>query len=249
MTRGTPAEYDVGVKFVEGDREYFARRKEYAADLGKVDLWSVMDHWPLYVGTVNLARSLAIVDLLRSTLNVPGHVAEFGCWRGSTTLLLAKCLRIFDPTSPKEVHVFDSFEGLKEFHAADADAASQFGAYRGSRGDLEDCARLAGVSEDIVIHQGRIEDTLPEFRRLRPEARFSFVYCDTDLYSATKAIMSGLWKSLTIGGLMVFDQWNMSEFPGEGVAVNEFVEGAGGSVEVFKPPFTRQPTLAIRRIL
>lgn len=237
------------MKFVEGDREYFARRQRYAEQLGKVDLWSVMDHWPLYVGTVNLARSLAIVDLLRATLDVPGHVAEFGCWRGSTTLLLAKSLRIFDPTSLKEVHVFDSFEGLREFHVADADAIKQVGAYRGSRQDLEECARLAGVDEDIVIHEGRIEVTVPEFRRLRPEVRFSFVYCDTDLYSATKVITSELWKLLTVGGLMVFDQWNMGEFPGEGVAVNEFIESAKGSVEVFKPPFTRQPTLAIRRTL
>ena len=86
----------------------------------------------MYVGTVNLARSLAIVDLLRAALHVPGHVAEFGCWRGSTTLLLTKSLQIFDPTSLKQVHVFDSFEGLKEFHAVDADARGEAGAYRGS---------------------------------------------------------------------------------------------------------------------
>lgn len=236
------------VKFSGKDREYFERRSQYSEELGKVDLWSVMDHWPLYVGTVNLARSLAIVDLLKSTLHVPGHVAEFGCWRGATTLLLAKSLQIYDPSSLKQVHVFDSFEGLTEFHEADADARGQQGAYRGSREELERCATLAGVEDDLVMHIGRIEDTLPEFNREHPETRFSFIYCDTDLYVATKVIMSELWRSLTIGGLMVFDQWNMSEFPGEGIAVNEFVEKSSGALEILKPPFTRQPTLALRRI-
>lgn len=236
------------VKFSSKDREYFKRRTQYSEELGKVDLWSVMDQWPLYVGTVNLARTLAIVDLFKSTMQVPGHVAEFGCWKGSTTLLLAKSLQIFDPTSLKQVHVFDSFEGLTEFHEVDADAREQIGAYRGSKEELLRCAEVAGVEEDLVLHIGRIEETLPKFTRTHPEMRFSFIYCDTDLYLATKVIMSELWKSLTIGGLMVFDQWNMSEFPGEGVAVNEFVEKSAGSLEVVKPPFTRQPTLALRRI-
>lgn len=236
------------MKFSEEDKAYFDRRKQFSSEVGPVELWSAIDHWPLFVGTANLARSIAIVDILRSTLQVPGHVAEFGCWRGSTTLLLAKTLRIFDPMGLKQIHVFDSFEGLTEFHVVDGEAAEGHGAYRGSRKELEQCARIAGVGEDIVIHEGRIEETLPEFAVKNPEARFSLIYCDTDLYLATKVILSELWRSLTVGGLMVFDQWNMTEFPGEGIAVNEFIEAGAGRLEVVKPPFTRQPTLAIRRI-
>lgn len=235
------------MKFSRADKDYFQRRIEFADQLGPIELWSVMDHWPLYVGTANLARSLAIVDLLRMTLEVPGHVAEFGCWRGSTTLLLAKSLRIFDPMSLKQVHVFDSFEGLKEFHEPDAGAENQIGAYRGSREELERCATLADVQDDVIIHQGRIEDTLPQFASQNREVRFSLIYCDTDLYEATRIIIFETWKLLTIGGVMVFDQWNMNEFPGEGIAVNEFIERSGGTLEVLKPPFTRQPTLALRR--
>jgi SAM-dependent methyltransferase len=236
------------MKFAKEDREFFDRRKVFGLNSLPTDLWSVVDHWPLYVGTVNFARNLAIVDLLRSTISIPGHVAEFGCWRGSTSLLLAKALRIFDPSGPKVVHVFDSFQGLTEFRGEDGVASERSGGYRGSRAIIEECAMLVGLEDHITIHEGLIERTLPQFVERRPELRFSFVYCDTDLYSATKDILAEMWDLMTPGGLMVFDQWNMEEFPGEGIAVNEFLREAAGSLEAIKPAFTRQPTLAVRRL-
>jgi hypothetical protein len=101
----------------------------------------------------------------------------------------------------------------------------------------------------LVIHEGHIEVTLPIFAREYQQTKFSFVYCDTDLYNATSAILNNVWRLLSIGGVMVFDQWNMKEFPGEGIAVNEFLELISGSFEMIKPPNTRQPTLALRRVL
>lgn len=236
------------MKFEREDRKFFERRAGFELSSSTESLWSVVDHWPLYVGTVNLARNLAILDLLKSTLGVPGHVAEFGCWRGSTSLLLAKGLRIFDPSGPKLVHLFDSFEGLSEFVTEDGRAIQQSGDYRGARHVIEQCAALVGVDEEIVIHEGRIEDTLPEFVSHHPETRFSFIYCDTDLYSATKTIIQLTWQLVTPGGLMVFDQWNMDEFPGEGIAVNEFLKDSSESAEVIKPANTRQPSLALRKL-
>ena len=241
--------YTKRMKFKSLDEQYFASREVFAKQIKNLELWNLIDHWPLYVGNVNLARNLAISDLFRSTLSVPGDAVEFGCWKGSTTLLLAKLLKIYDPNGPKLVHVFDSFEGLTQFHDADADATSQFGNYQGSRQHLEDCAKLAEVHDMITIHEGSIENTLPMFVSQQKQSKFSFVFCDTDLYSSTSAIMQHMWYRLSIGGIMVFDQWNTLEFPGEGIAVNEFLESIPDSFEMIKPQNTRQPSLALRRKL
>ena len=237
------------MKFQETDNRYFARRADFAQSNSAPQMWDLIDHWPLYVGKVNLARNLAITDLFRSTLTIPGDVVEFGCWKGSTTLLLAKLLAIYDPNGPKMVHVFDSFEGLTQFHDADADAVGQLGHYQGSRQHLESSAKLADIHEMLAIHEGNIELTLPIFAQKHHQTKFSFIYCDTDLYNATTAILDNMWRLLSIGGIMVFDQWNMEEFPGEGIAVNEFLELIPGAYEMIKPPNTRQPTLALRRVL
>ena len=58
----------------------------------------------------------------------------------------------------------------------------------------------------------------PEMRYNSNE--FSFVFCDVALYSPTKALLPQVHSRLAPGGLIVCDEWNHGEFPGEGIAVN-----------------------------
>lgn len=108
-------EYGTIMKFKAIDERYLTQRRALSAKYGPRDVWSVVDHWPLYVGTSNLARYMAISDLLRESFHVPGHVAEFGSWRGANLLFMAKLLQIYDAFGQKTVHCFDSFEGLTTF--------------------------------------------------------------------------------------------------------------------------------------
>src|ERR1700690_3318252 len=74
------------MKFATEDAAYLAERKALSQELGPRELWSIVDHWPLYCGVGNLARFMAIADLLRGTARVPGHVAEFGSWKGANLM-------------------------------------------------------------------------------------------------------------------------------------------------------------------
>ncbi|MGC1512177.1 MAG: TylF/MycF/NovP-related O-methyltransferase [Acidimicrobiales bacterium] len=235
------------MKFARADANYLAARRELAQNHGPRELWDVVDHWPLYSGVSNLARYLSISDLVRGTLHVPGHVAEFGTWRGATLMLLAKLLKIFDPHGPKVVHCFDTFEGLGMFSSEDGIAASMPGQYAGSLEELQELIALYELWDDIDIHQGAIEETLPELMAKRPELMFSMVYCDTDLYESTAVILDQLASRVTPGGIMVFDEWNHEKFPGEGIAVNQFLGGLDHGFEVEAPLATRQPSLVLRK--
>jgi len=235
------------VKFAAEDQNYLKQRELFSAETGPRELWGVVDHWPLYAGVANLARYLSISDLLRSTLGVPGHVAEFGTWRGATLMLLAKLLRIHDPSGPKVVHCFDTFEGLSAFADEDGDASKDAGRYRGSYEELLELMTLYDLGDDIDIHRGLIEDSLPALIERRPEISFSFVYCDTDLYDSTATILRELAPRVVAGGLIVFDEWNTERWPGEGIAVNEYLNENVGIFTVEAPLHTRQPTLALRK--
>ena len=236
------------MKFADRDQRYFERRSAFAARLKWPMLYEIVDQWPLYVGTGNLARTLAIIELFSLTMDVPGDIAEFGVWKGSTSSLLAKVLAIKDPHSPKRIHLFDSFEGLTAFSDEDKAAQERKGDYLGSQEVLLSAAAVNEIDDYFVVHKGLIEDTLPHYLNTATQTRFSFVYCDTDLYSSTHIILRQMWTRLTPGGLMVFDEWNSDDFPGEGTAVNEFLDDIRPRADFVLPPQTRQPSLALRKI-
>ena len=236
-------------KFAEEDNRYLSSRPEAARRIGRPDLFEVIDHWPLYVGVGNLGRALSVVDLVRSALSIPGHIAEFGCWRGANLMLMAKTLEIFAPHSTKMVLGFDSFEGLRTFSPEDENAALRHGHYKGDQSELElmiDLYRLNGM---VRIVAGDIRETLPALVKKESSLSFSLLYCDTDLYEPTRAILDCCWERLSQGGKAVFDQWNSESYPGETRAVREFLGTLQpGQYRMEEIPFTPQPTLVVTRL-
>ena len=238
----------MSAKFSSDDRAYLDERAELSKQMGPRELWSVIDHWPLYCGIANLGRYMAVADLLRATLDVPGHVAEFGTWRGANLMLLAKLMRIFDPHSSKQIHAFDSFEGLTDFAPEDAKAAHQKGRYKGSLDELKELITLYRLTNEVIIHEGRIEETLSLALKADQSLTFSFLYCDVDLYEPTKVILSSLHDRLSKGGLFVLDEWNSATYAGETLAVKEFLASHSDSYDMQHVRNARQPTLVLRKI-
>jgi hypothetical protein len=235
------------LKFATEDKKYLEARKRLSDTYGKRELWSVADHWPLYCGTANLGRFMAISDLLREALEIPGHVAEFGSWRGANLLFLAKLLRIYDSQGSKQVHCFDSFEGLTTFASEDGAAADEKGEYSGSMNELTDMIDLYELQDDITIHKGLIQDTLPRFIDENPGVMMSFIYCDTDLFEPTKLILENMHDRLVAGGLFVLDQWSHERWPGESLAVQEFLSDPKHQYKMRPVRNARQPTLILEK--
>ena len=236
------------MKFKAIDARYFASRKEFSESYGPRELWSTIDQWPLYVGIGNLARCMAVAEMVKETLDVPGHVAEFGSWKGANLLFMAKLLRIYSPMCQKLVHCFDGFMGLTEFSSKDGTAAEHRGAYKGSYEELLDVIKLYEMEDEVIIHKGLIEKTLPALVESEKAMSFSLVYCDTDLYDSTSLILQSLHPRLMKGGMFVFDEWNADNYPGEGVAANEFLREFGEFYEVRAVKMARQPTMVIKKI-
>jgi len=236
------------MKFKSSDERYLERRREFSKEAGARELWSVVDHWPLYCGIKNLARFMAIADLLRSKLDVPGHVAEFGSWRGATLMLMAKLLRIYDPHGSKQVHCFDSFSGLQTFNEKDGVGASAQGAYRGDYEELVSLIHLYELEDEIIIHKGNILETLPALLDADQAVSFSFVYCDTDLFEPTQKILECIHPRLMKGGLFVVDEWNYEQWPGETAAVRAFLDRYGDAYQPRHVSTAAQPSLVLEKV-
>lgn len=236
------------MKFAAADQRYLTERETVSKEFGQRELFEVIDQWPLYVGIGNLGRFMAIADILRSTLSVPGHVAEFGSWKGANVMFLTKLLRIYDPHGSKVVHCFESFQGLTNFGNKDVDEEKWRGTYKGNREVIDAFVELYELQDELVIHQGLVEDTLVPTLAADQGVTFSLVYCDVDTYEPTKIILDNMHPRLAKGGVFVFDEWNFADWPGETRAANEFLAKHSDYYLAEHIPNTRQPTMLLRKI-
>ena len=221
---------------------YLNKRIEFADSIGAPELFNFIDHWPLYAGVQNIARFLFIYEQLKSVSNIPGDVVELGSWKGANLLWLAKSQKFFN--GAKKIHCFDSFEGLTEFTSFD-NSEHLRNKYRGNEGQLRAMIDLYDLNNTIVIHKGLIENTVPSWSST--QEKLSFIYFDADLYQAAKVTLDNLTPLLSIGGLILFDEYGVPEWPGETKAVDEFLNKNDG-YEVIKPMNCVQPTLMLKKI-
>ena len=206
------------------------------------ELWFIADNWPLFAGSVNIARFLATYELAKKAIDLPGHFCELGCWNGTNLLFLAKIVSILKPQALTEVIGFDSFQGLETFDRSKDSSNKTTGRYKGNVDLLEDALKLHKLNDFVHLIKGDVEDTLPRFVEERRDIRFSFIYVDLDLYKPVKKTIELLYDKLLTGGIMVFDEYNTPDWPGETSAVHDVL---GNNVKLRSVPNTRQPTAYI----
>lgn len=157
-------------KFTTTDNKFFKNRNLFAEknQLGE-NFWEIVDNWSLYGGYVNIGRSLAIYELVKQVIDLPGHVVELGTWNGANLLFMAKVIRLLKPNSLIELYGFDSFEGLQMFQEEDVKAKNTVGSYRGNEEILREVISLYEFNDFVSLIKGNIEETLPQFLDERPE--------------------------------------------------------------------------------
>ena len=69
--------------------------------------------------------------------------------------------------------------------------------------------------------KGDASETLPIYLTSHPETVISIVYFDFDIYKPTQVALKAIKPHLTRASVLVFDQLNCPEFPGETIALNE----------------------------
>jgi len=198
-------------------------------------------HFPILSRRQSLKRFLAHHGLFLRTLNVPGDIAELGVFRGLGLMGWANFLEahcIGDRT--KTVWGFDNWHGFGSFSAADGKADDSVGKVEGGfsptrfREELEsaiaiyDADRFVPWKPRIKLVDGEIEESVPKFVAEHPGVRFSLVHFDCDLYAPTKAALEALWPRLSRGGIFIFDEYSIPDWPGETRAVDEFLADKPG---------------------
>lgn len=236
------------MKFDKVSRSFLDNRKELEKNLG-YPIWNIADNFGLYSGKETIARQLAVYEIYKKTLNVPGHVVEFGSWNGNNLLFLAKIMEMLQPNSYKELYSFDTFEGLQTFSEKDGEASLELrGEYNGNHEILKELIKLHNFDEWVNIVKGDILETLPIFLEANVHVIFSFIYIDVDLYDPTIKILEECDSRLASGGVIVFDEAIHELWKGETTALLEYLSSTSKSkYEMGTIPFAKRPTMFLTK--
>ena len=222
------------------DRDVEARIADHCHRFG-IDSITAVKQFAVLARRQALKRFLAHVELFQMTLDVPGDIAELGVFRGAGLFTWGNLLESYcvgDRT--KVVYGFDNWRGFTKLSEQDGAIGADVGRVAGGfdpgayRAELEsaieifDSDRFIPGKPRIVLVDGNIEETVPKFAAERPGVRFSLVHFDCDLYAPTKAALNALWSKVSRGGVVIFDEYAIADWPGETAAVDEFLADKPG---------------------
>jgi hypothetical protein len=208
--------------------------------------------FPVYARRQLLKRFLARVELFKMTLEVPGDIAELGVFRGFDLMTWANLLEIFSiGDRTKIVYGFDNWKGFEKITSKDGNidesAHRNVGAYSPELFeeslkqalDIFDKDRFIPEKKRVELLKGDISITVPHFIKMNPGARFSLVHFDCDLYEPTLDALEAIWPRISRGGVVIFDEYALKDWPGETKAVDEFLEDKDVKIKTF--PWTNSP--------
>lgn len=157
---------------------------------------------------MNTHRHWMLRELVRLVSSVPGDTAECGVYRGAGSWSICQAGRTH--------HLFDSFEGISEPGAFDADHWKA-GDLRGSEETVRD--NLRPFLDRLVFHKGWIPDAFPEVG----DRNFAFVHIDVDLYQPTLDSIRFFYPRIEPGGILVCDDYAFATCPGATRAIDEYL--------------------------
>lgn len=183
---------------------------------------------------------------------IKGDIVECGVWRGGSSLLAALTMREVVSTAPKSwfgfgrgrkrrFWMYDTFEGMTPPSNRDVDVegieASHYMEVYAEDGkwcfadqsDVEQIFRARGFGDnDIKLVKGDVIKTLKEEK----PTKISLLRLDTDWYESTMVELETLYPLLSVGGVLIIDDYGHWE--GSREAVDEF--------------FARNPSILLHRV-
>jgi len=180
-------------------------------------------------------RLFALIQGIRyiAQHRLPGAIVECGVWRGGAMGAAALTLQALG--EQRDIYLFDTFEGMSIPTQEDKtfggeDAMKEFLEKRTGTESSDWCmASLEDVQANLstlglnIDHfhfvKGMVEDTIPT---QTPTGDIALLRLDTDWYKSTKHEMEHLFPKLTVGGVLIIDDYG--DWEGARQAVEEYLD-------------------------
>lgn len=168
---------------------------------------------------VEIERCWELWNLVHQVAHIEGIVLEVGCWKGGSGLILAQAASRVDQSI--FVYLCDTFAGTVKGGEIDGqywdDGQFKQATFEGvhslvTKYNLQNCRILEGVFPDETGQHIEGE-------------KIRLCHIDVDTYQSVKDIYEWVWPRLSIGGILVYDDYGNLPTPGIRKHVNEIRYG------------------------
>jgi len=206
----------------------------------------LFSNFGLYMRSSALAKVLLINELYEHILNIPGVIVEFGIWWGQNLVLAENLRAIYEPfNQSRRIIGFDTFSGYEGFSNVDNEKSNVIkeGGYTTSKDYMIYLDKLLSLHEEnnvlgnihkYKLIEGDVVYTVPKFFKEHPETVVALAYFDLGLYLPTKICLKTIQSHLIPGSLILLDEFNSSEAPGETIAFKEVFGSSGYTIKKSK---------------
>lgn len=207
----------------------------------------LLTNFGLYMRSSVLASILFRVETYEKIIGIPGDILIFGLWWGQDAILYENIRAVYEPyNANRKIVGFDTFGGYPGDDIGEKDKRSEViseGVYavpEGYEKYLEELARYH-TGENSAYHPNKLEfikgdvlRTVPEYYDNHPERITALAYFDMALYQPTKVCLEHVLKTCIKGSVIVFDELNREEYPGETMALKELIDLKQARIEKSK---------------
>jgi O-methyltransferase len=184
---------------------------------------AILDRYPIVSDQATRPRLNVVLRELERVLEqgIPGDIAEFGCYIGTTSLFIRRLLN--ELTRGRSFYAYDSFAGLPAKTKPDeSSAGAEFksGELTISKREFLQTFHRANLVPPVT-HKAWFKDL--EAAQL-PDA-LAFAFLDGDFYESILDSFKLAWPRLERGGVLTVDDYQREALPGVTAAVRDFFGG------------------------
>ena len=215
----------------ESEQNNIALLKDF--HLSHIDKWGVSwnQHALATMQRQTISRVLYYNEIYKKVVGIPGCILEFGVQWGATLAQLISLRAMYEPYNHRRhIFGFDTFEGfvntdkVKDGDHLDDGDYCVYDNYESVLADLlaihEQNCPIAHIQKFSLI-KGDASITSKQWVVDNPHAIVAMAIFDMDIYKPTKDALEAIRPRLTKGSILVFDELNCPQFPGETEALNE----------------------------
>lgn len=191
----------------------------------------------LFIRASQLARILAVEEIYKKIIDIPGNVFDFGTWRGSTAVLCENLRAIYEPLNfQRHIYAFDTFEGYKGFKDSEVTVNNISNGTYSVENNYENVLSkllllheqnnaMGHINDKHFVIKGDITETFPLLLEQNEGLSISLAFFDLNCYQPTMITLKHTLERLLPGGILAIWQFSRLEIQAEAKAYFQLIEG------------------------